>query len=125
MKQSERNARPLPASFTFLYNGAPIRPPTGRPLMARTAAFRSFARLMTAALLADRRHCSAAEALGAIQESASIQTPHSMSRRHFLLRAGTTGASLALGVMTGFPLRPADAKPFSSALSVGIVGAGL
>lgn len=93
--------------------------------MARTASFRSFARLMTAALLAERRHCSAIDALGAIQESASHRTSDSMSRRQFLVGAGATGAMLAMGTITGLPLRAAPAKPPSSALSVGIVGAGL
>ena len=91
--------------------------------MARTAVFRSFARLMTAALLADRRHCSTTEALGAIHEL--TQTSPTISRRRFLLGAGAAGATLALGTMTGFPPRVADAKPLPSSLSVGIVGAGL
>jgi monoamine oxidase len=93
--------------------------------MARTAAFRSFARMMTAALLAERRHCSAVDALGAIQELASKRTSHSISRRQFLLGAGATGATLAMGTMTGLPLQADAAKPLPSSLSVGIVGAGL
>ncbi|NOU08500.1 MAG: hypothetical protein HOO98_00560 [Nitrospira sp.] len=36
--------------------------------MARTASFCSFARLMTAALLAERQGCSADDAVGALQE---------------------------------------------------------
>ncbi|HSA84555.1 MAG TPA: NAD(P)/FAD-dependent oxidoreductase [Nitrospira sp.] len=89
--------------------------------MARTAAFRSLVRLMRAALIAEHRHRSAADVLGATQEWAL----HRMSRRQFLLSAGATGAALALGTVTGFPLRLADTKPLSSSLSVGIVGAGL
>jgi monoamine oxidase len=49
---------------------------------------------------------------------------HSISRRQFLVGAGATSATLALGTMTG--LAPAaSAKPSPSSLSVGIVGAGL
>ena len=93
--------------------------------MARTASFRSFARLMTAALLAERQGCSADHAIGALQELTQAQTSSRMSRRQFLLGAGATGATLALGTITGFPFRVADAKPLPSSLSVGIVGAGL
>ena len=93
--------------------------------MARTAAFRSFARLMTAALLADRRTWSATDAVGTLQEPTQEQTSSTISRRQFLLGAGATGATLAIGTITGFPLRVADAKPLPSSLSVGIVGAGL
>ena len=93
--------------------------------MARTAAFRSFARLMTAALLAERQRCSADDAVGALQELTQAHTSPTMSRRQFLLGAGATGATLAMGSVTGFPLRIADAKPLPSSLSVGIVGAGL
>jgi len=93
--------------------------------MARTASFRSFARLMTAALLAERQGCSADHAVGALQELTQAQTSSRMSRRQFLLGAGATGATLALGTITGFPFRVADAKPLPSSLSVGIVGAGL
>lgn len=92
--------------------------------MARTASFRSLVRLMKAALLAERRHCSTADALGAIQELTSSQMSHSISRRQFLVGAGATGATLALGTMTGLP-PGAAAKPSPSSLSVGIVGAGL
>ncbi len=91
--------------------------------MARSAAFRSFARLMAAALVAERRGCSATDALGMPQEF--TPTPHTISRRQFLLGAGATGATLVLGTMTEFPIRVADAKPLPSSLSVGIVGAGL
>ena len=93
--------------------------------MARTASFRSFVRLMTSALLAERRNCSATDAVGALQELTQAQTSPTISRRQFLLGAGATGATLALGTITGFPLRVADAKPLPSSLSVGIVGAGL
>jgi monoamine oxidase len=93
--------------------------------MARCAAFHSFAQLMKAALLADRRNCSAADAVGTIRESAAAERPRSISRRQFLLGAGATGATLALGTIPGFPFRIADAKPLPSSLSVGIVGAGL
>ena len=93
--------------------------------MARTPAFHSFARLMTAALLAERQGGSADDAVGALQELTQAQTSSRMSRRQFLLGAGATGATLALGTITGFPFRVADAKPLPSSLSVGIVGAGL
>ena len=93
--------------------------------MARTAAFRSFSRLMTAALLADRQGGSVDHAVGALQELTQAQTASRMSRRQFLLGAGATGATLALGTITGFPFRVAEAKPLPSSLSVGIVGAGL
>ena len=49
--------------------------------MARTAAFRSFARLMTAALLAERQGCSADDAIGALQELTQAQTSPTISRR--------------------------------------------
>ncbi len=93
--------------------------------MARTAAFRSFARLMTAALLADHRHCSANDALGVLRDQTQAQTSHTISRRQFLLAAGATGATLALTPLTSFPPRIAVATPLPSSLSVGIVGAGL
>ncbi|HEX6726626.1 MAG TPA: FAD-dependent oxidoreductase [Nitrospira sp.] len=80
---------------------------------------------MTSALLAERRNCSATDAVGALQELTQAQTSPTISRRQFLLGAGATGATLALGTITGFPLRVADAKPLPSSLSVGIVGAGL
>ena len=93
--------------------------------MARSAAFRSFARLMAAALLAEQRSCSATDAVESLQELTQTHTAPAISRRQFLLGAGTTGATLAIGTMTGFPLRIAEARPLPSALSVGIVGAGL
>lgn len=93
--------------------------------MARSAAFRSFARLMTAALLADHRRCSDADIVETLQESAQAKTSPMISRRQFLLGAGATGATFALETITGFPLRITDAKPLPSSLSVGIVGAGL
>lgn len=93
--------------------------------MARTVSFRSLVRVMTAAFLAERHHCSTAHALGVIQELSSRRTSHTMSRRHFLLGAGVTGATLAMGTMTGLPQRATAAKPSPSSLSVGIVGAGL
>jgi len=93
--------------------------------MARTASFRSLIRVMTAAFLAEHRHCSAAEALGAIQSLRPRRTSHSISRRDFLLGAGTTGLALAMGTMPGLLQRATAAKPSSSSLSVGIVGAGL
>lgn len=92
--------------------------------MARTSSFRTLVCLMRAALLAERRHCSTADALGAIQELTSSQMSPSISRRQFLVGAGATGATLALGTMTGLA-PPASAKPSPSSLSVGIVGAGL
>ncbi len=93
--------------------------------MARTDSFRSLVRLLTAALLAERRCCSAPDALGALQELTPVQTSAAISRRRFLLGAGAAGATLACGKITGFPLRIAEAKPLPSSLSVGIVGAGL
>ena len=93
--------------------------------MARTASFRSLVRLMIAAFLAERRQCSALDALGAIQESESRSTSESISRRQFLLGAGATGATVAMATMTGLPPRATAAKPSPSSLSVGIVGAGL
>lgn len=93
--------------------------------MARTASFRSFVRLMTAALLAERRGCSAINTVGSLQEQTQDQTSPTISRRQFLLGAGATGATLALRTITDFPFLIADAKPLASSLSVGIVGAGL
>jgi monoamine oxidase len=91
--------------------------------MARSAAFRSFARLMTAALLAERRHCSAQDALGSLEEHASTRSSRLISRRRFLVEAGAIGTALALGTMV--PRESVAAKPMSPSLSVGIVGAGL
>jgi monoamine oxidase len=93
--------------------------------MARTAAFRSFARLMAAAMLANRQGCSADDAVGALQTLTQTRSSFAISRRQFLLGTGATGATLALGTITGFPFRVADAKPLPSSLSVSIVGAGL
>lgn len=93
--------------------------------MARSAAFRSFARLMAAALPADNRWCSDVDAVGTLQTSAQTKTSSMLSRRQFLLRAGAAGATFALGTITGFPVRIADAELLPSSLSVGIVGAGL
>jgi monoamine oxidase len=93
--------------------------------MARSVAFRSFARLMRTALLAEHRNCSAIDAVGVLQEQTQAQTAPALSRRLFLLGAGAAGATLALGTITDFPLRIADAKPLPASLSVGIVGAGL
>lgn len=91
--------------------------------MARSAVFRSFARLMSTAFLAEHRHTSTADAIEMIWQSAFTQSAHSISRRQFLLGVGAVGATLALDTMIP---RPTDAaKPTSSALSVGIVGAGL
>ncbi|NGZ07763.1 MAG: NAD(P)/FAD-dependent oxidoreductase [Nitrospira sp. LK70] len=93
--------------------------------MARSAAFHSFARLMAAAMLAESRGCSNADAIGTLQASTQTEVSPTISRRQFLLGAGATGATFALGTITGFPLRITDAKPLPSSLSVGIVGAGL
>ncbi len=93
--------------------------------MARTVSFRLFSRLMAAALLADRQHCSAGEAIGLLNnEVTKASGSADTTRREFLKGAMATGATLALGSLTGFPLR-AEAKPLASSLSVGIVGAGL
>lgn len=91
--------------------------------MARTAAFRSFARLMTAALLSDRRHTSTNDALGLLEEYSSTRSSRVISRRRFLAEAGAIGTTLALGTM--IPRASVAAKPTSPPLSVGIVGAGL
>ena len=91
--------------------------------MARSAAFPSFARLMTAALLAERRHCSAQDALGSLEEHSSTRFSRLISRRRFLVEAGAIGTTLALGTMV--PRESVAAKPMSPPLSVGIVGAGL
>ncbi|MDF0666307.1 MAG: FAD-dependent oxidoreductase [Nitrospira sp.] len=93
--------------------------------MARSAAFRSFTRLMATAMLAESRGCSNADAAGTLQEATQAKFSPTISRRQFLLGAGVTGATFALGTITGFPLRIADAKPLPSSLSIGIVGAGL
>ena len=89
--------------------------------MARTASFRSLVRVMTAAFLAERRQCSARDALGAIQELGSRSTSQSISRRQFLLGAGATGATVAMATMTGLPPRATAAKPSPSLLSDGSV----
>lgn len=91
--------------------------------MARTAAFRSFARLMTAARLADRRHLSANDALGSLEELAATRSSRLISRRRFLAEAAAIGTTLAFGTL--FPREPAAAKATTPTLSVGIVGAGL
>ena len=91
--------------------------------MARSAAFRSFARLMAAAVLADRRHISANDALGSLNEFAATRSSRLISRRRFLAQTATIGTTLAFGTM--FPRESATAKATSPTLSVGIVGAGL
>ncbi|MCP9469728.1 MAG: FAD-dependent oxidoreductase [Nitrospira sp.] len=92
--------------------------------MARSASFRSFSRSMAAALFADRQRCSAGEAIDLLRETTRASGSADITRRTFLKGAAATGATLALGSLTGFPLR-AEAKPLPSSLSVGIVGAGL
>ncbi|MBX3327853.1 MAG: twin-arginine translocation signal domain-containing protein [Nitrospira sp.] len=89
--------------------------------MARTVLFHSLVRLMRTAFLAERRQCSADDALGTIQESGSRSTPQSISRRQFLLGAGATGATVAMATMTGLPPRATAAKPSPSLLSDGSV----
>ena len=93
--------------------------------MARTASFHSLIRLIRAALLAERWQCSALDALGALQEVSPRRAAYSISRRHFLLGAGATGAALAMGIIPSIPQRATAAKLSPSSLSVGIVGAGL
>ena len=93
--------------------------------MARTPTFRTFARLMSAALLADRRHGSVSDAVGACRKPESARPAVSISRRQFLIGSAAAGAMLSLGPMAGFQTRRAEAAPPSSSLSVGIVGAGL
>lgn len=92
--------------------------------MARSASFRSFSRLMAAALLADRQRCSAGETISLLREVTRTSGSANITRRTFLKGAAATGATLALGSLTGFPFR-IEAKPLASPLSVGIVGAGL
>lgn len=91
--------------------------------MARSAAFHSFARLMTAALFAERRHTSANDALGSLEEYSSTRSSRLISRRRFLVEAAAIGTTLAFGTL--YPRELATAKATSPALSVGIVGAGL
>ena len=91
--------------------------------MARSAAFRSFARLMAAALLADRRPCSAQDALGSLKEYSSTSSSRLISRRRFLVETAAMGTTLAFGAL--YPREFAAAKVTSPTLSVGIVGAGL
>ena len=93
--------------------------------MARTATFRSFARLIGIALFAERQGCSVAETVDRVQPLTQARTADTVSRRQFLFGAGAAGAALALSPITGLPLHLAEAKPSPSALSVGIVGAGL
>ena len=93
--------------------------------MARTTAFHTFTRLMAAALLTESRSYSDSEAVHILRTQTSNQTPHAISRRHFLLGTGATGAALAMSAMAGIPLQTAAAKPSPSSPSVGIVGAGL
>lgn len=91
--------------------------------MARSAAFRSFARMMAAAVLADRRHISANDALGSLQGSSSTGPSRLISRRRFLTETVAIGTTLAFGTL--YPRDPATAKATAPTLSVGIVGAGL
>jgi len=91
--------------------------------MARSAAFRSFARLMAAALLAGHRNCSANDALGWLEEFAATHSSRLISRRRFLAETAAIGTTLAFGPL--FPRSTATAKATSPTLSVGIVGAGL
>lgn len=93
--------------------------------MGRSAAFRSFARLMSIAHLAEHQSCSATDAREALRDKTSAQTSPTISRRQFLLSAGATGAALAFTPLTNLPLCIAGATPLPSSLSVGIVGAGL
>jgi len=93
--------------------------------MARSSAFRSFARLMMTAMLAHQRRCSISDAMGALQDMPAPMPPHPLSRRQFLIRSTAAGTMLALGSMAGFPLRNAEAAPRPASLSVGIVGGGL
>ena len=93
--------------------------------MALSPAFRSFARLMSAALLAHQRRCSISDAMDALHNVSSHTPPHPISRRQFLIGSGAAGTMLAMGSMGGFPLRPAEAAPHAASLSVGIVGGGL
>ncbi|MBK9305729.1 MAG: FAD-dependent oxidoreductase [Nitrospira sp.] len=91
--------------------------------MARSAAFRSFARLMAAAVLADDRHVSANDALGSLDEFTATRTSRLISRRRFLAKTAAIGTTLAFGTMCS--RESATAKTTSPTLSVGIVGAGL
>lgn len=91
--------------------------------MARSAAFRSFARLMAAAVRADRRYVSANDALGSVDESAAPRSSRLISRRRFLTETAAIGTTLVLRPLV--PRSTATAKVSTSTLSVGIVGAGL
>ncbi len=91
--------------------------------MARSPAFRSFARMMASAVQTDRRHLSANHALGSLEGSSSTPPSRMISRRRFLAKTAAIGTTLAFGTM--FPRQPATAKATSPTLSVGIVGAGL
>lgn len=91
--------------------------------MARSASFRSFARLIAAAVLADRRHVSEPDVLGSLEESAAAHSSRWISRRRFLAETAAIGTTLAFGTM--FPRGSATAKATAPTLSVGIVGAGL
>jgi len=93
--------------------------------MARTAVFRTFIRLMQTALLAGHRHYSDSDAVHIPRNQTSGPMSHTISRRHFLLGAGATGAALAMSAMAGLPRQASAAKPSPSSPSVGIVGAGL
>ena len=93
--------------------------------MARTTAFLSLIQLIKATLLAERREYSATAALGEIQELLSTKASPPISRRQFLVSAGTTGTMVAAGTIPWFPPKVAVAAPASPSLSIGIVGAGL
>lgn len=80
---------------------------------------------MKAALLAECRHCSTADTIRAIHDLTSIKASHLISRRQFLVGAGATGATLAMGTIPGLPPHTSAIAPSSSSLSVGIIGAGL
>ena len=103
-----------------MYTAAFIDHEQGGSSIARSEAFHTFARVLSAALLADQRRCSISDAMGSIHEVVSEKTARSISRRQFLIGSGAAGAMLALSPIMGFPLKQAEAAPRSSPLSVGI-----
>ena len=91
--------------------------------MARSAAFRLFARMLSSALRADHRHPSAQDGLGSLKESSSSRSSREISRRRFLVETAAIGTALASATLYSRELATAKATP--PPLSVGIVGAGL
>jgi len=93
--------------------------------MGRTAMFISLIRLMKTAFLAEHQGYSVDDAHGTIQARPASKSSHSISRRQFLVSAGATGATVAIGTIPWLPSQITVAASASSPLSVGIIGAGL